>query len=353
MHLYLQGDGSVVKRLRAEGVEVLVLPFRWQGSKIRSVLEILRHVHTIARLIRLSRIDVVMAYTLNDLVFAGIAARITRKPLFYRSQADVVGGWPAPQCSWLGSHILRVLRVLKAHVVTTTRYELESYRRLGYPEGQLCWIPLGVEQDRFTGSVYETSVTQMRKTFDRGYPIVGIFARLVGWKGHRRAIEALAELKKVGIICDLLIVGDHVFGGGASYKAELEALGRSSGISTQLRFLGHRDDVNVLMGVCDLVVHASDFEPFGLVLVEAMSAGRSVVAMDLPGPRESVLDGQSGILVPVGEVQALASAMRVLIEDPMLRARMGKLGRERVVQLFDEAENLRRLNERMLSCGKC
>jgi glycosyltransferase involved in cell wall biosynthesis len=100
-------------------------------------------------------------------------------------------------------------------------------------------------------------------------------------------------------------------------------------------FLGQRKDVPAVMNAADLFVLSSLKEPFGTTAVEAMAAALPVVASDLPGPRESMLNEETGIFFPAGDIQALQRAIVRLIESPEMGRRMGELGRRRAEARFD------------------
>jgi glycosyltransferase involved in cell wall biosynthesis len=104
------------------------------------------------------------------------------------------------------------------------------------------------------------------------------------------------------------------------------------------------DDIPAVMTAADFFVHASLKEPFGTVLVEAMAAARPVIAADLPGPREIVLEEQTGLFHQAGNVQELALAIERLALDCDLRIRLGKAGYKRAATYFDATHNLARLD---------
>ncbi|MGH7151965.1 MAG: glycosyltransferase, partial [Planctomycetota bacterium] len=102
-------------------------------------------------------------------------------------------------------------------------------------------------------------------------------------------------------------------------------------------FLGERADIPDLLAACDLFVATPRFEGLGVAVLEAMGAGRPVVATEVGGLRESVLAGETGLLVPPETPAALAEALGRLLGDAPARARMGRAGRERVAALFSAA----------------
>jgi glycosyltransferase involved in cell wall biosynthesis len=106
--------------------------------------------------------------------------------------------------------------------------------------------------------------------------------------------------------------------------------------------LGYRADVAALLAAADIFTLPSRFEGLPMSVIEAMLTGLPVVATSVRGPAEQVVDGITGISVPPGDAPALGAALGKLLRDPELRARMGNAGRQRAVELYDEAKVLAR-----------
>jgi len=129
-------------------------------------------------------------------------------------------------------------------------------------------------------------------------------------------------------------VGGALFG-EAEYERQVRSLAESLGISSVVTFTGFRGDVPSVLADMDLIVHASTTgEPFGQVIIEGMAAGKPVIATNGGGVPEIVEDGKTGILVPMGDVQAMVEAIRRVLADPPLAEDMGARGRERVRDHF-------------------
>jgi glycosyltransferase involved in cell wall biosynthesis len=154
--------------------------------------------------------------------------------------------------------------------------------------------------------------------------IVGM-GRLEPEKGFDRLIKAFHLVEKDCAGWKLLIVGE------GSLRKELTRLIASLGLEHRIALPGRVSNPRALFRQCDLFALSSDSEGFGLVLVEAMSAELPVVSFDCDfGPREIITPGVSGILVPPGDVPALSRAIRSLVKDDALRARLARAGRESV-----------------------
>ena len=133
-----------------------------------------------------------------------------------------------------------------------------------------------------------------------------------------------------------LIVGD------GERRAELETAARASGLGDRVRFLGWRADLNRLYADLDVVVLTSKNEGSPVALIEAMAAGRPVVSTRAGGVEDVVTDGETGVVVPIGDAPAVARAVVDLLEDPARAARLGAAGRASVVARFGERPPRRR-----------
>jgi len=173
----------------------------------------------------------------------------------------------------------------------------------------------------------------------------GITGMLVPWKGHRTFLAAAAIVKSDIPDAKALVYGDET-PMNPGYRRDLEDYAASVGLGDSVEFRGLAKDIRTALGEMDILVHASDEpEPFGRVLVEAMAAGKPVIAANAGGPREIVADGETGILFEPGSPESLAAALRRLLQDKELRQRMGEAGRERVKEHFHARQQVEQVQE--------
>jgi len=150
--------------------------------------------------------------------------------------------------------------------------------------------------------------------------IVGCVAIMRQKKGHRALIDAMAELLRRPEVF-LVLVGD-----GSPLLEDLRAHVNACGLQEKVRFTGRRSDIpNVLAGF-DVFALASEQEALGTAFLEASAAGLPVVGTDVGGVSETVVNGVTGLLVPVHDQMALADAIRTLIDDPEQRRTLGRAG---------------------------
>jgi glycosyltransferase involved in cell wall biosynthesis len=172
-------------------------------------------------------------------------------------------------------------------------------------------------------------------------PLVGIVGHLQRWKGQLGVVEAVARarVRHPDLRC-LIVGGVHRL--GEEYAAEVRARIAAEGLERSVILTGSRHDVAACMDAMDVVIHASiRAEPFGRVLIEAMALAKPLIAPREGGPREVVVDGETGILVRPRDVDALADAIVALVADPARRAAMGRAARARVDAVFDIRHHVR------------
>jgi glycosyltransferase involved in cell wall biosynthesis len=167
---------------------------------------------------------------------------------------------------------------------------------------------------------------------------VGLVATMGLWKGHEVFLRAVAALER-DLPVRAYVVGGAIYGTAGSEvdPDRLRRLASELGIADRVGFTGFADAA-AAMRALDVVVHASTQpEPFGLVIAEAMACARPVVVSAAGGAGEIITDSRDALGVPPGNVEAMAEAIRRLVVDADLRARMGAAGRETAERAFDRA----------------
>jgi glycosyltransferase involved in cell wall biosynthesis len=212
-------------------------------------------------------------------------------------------------------------------VVATCRDEAVELARMGIPAHKVAVVPCGVDPDRFTPK----GPAAPRGPYPHRLLQLG---RLVPRKGAAVTVAALAELPGT----ELVVVG----GPPADRLDEdpevrrLRGLAREAGVADRVRFTGAvpSEDVPTLLRSADVVVCPADYEPFGIVPLEAMACGVPVVASAVGGQLDTVADPGTGRLVPPRDPEALARAVAALLADPAARAACGAAGRRRVLSRY-------------------
>jgi glycosyltransferase involved in cell wall biosynthesis len=125
-------------------------------------------------------------------------------------------------------------------------------------------------------------------------------------------------------------------GGAGPLESDLKAQAEATGVADRVRFLGWVQDTAPLFAAADIFVCSSRHEPFGNIVIEAWLSGTPMVAADSEGPGSLIADEEDGLLVPVDDPAALASAIRALVEDKDMSVRLAAAGRQRYEEGFTE-----------------
>lgn len=198
--------------------------------------------------------------------------------------------------------------------------------RIGTP-AQFRVIPLGLDLEPFLrveGGA--TGTLRSEIGLDADVPLVGVVGRLVPIKDHATLLSAMTRLEGV----HLAIIGD------GERRPALEAQARQAGLAERVHFTGWRFDLAATLTDLDVVALTSRNEGTPVALIEALAAGRSVVSTDVGGVRSVVEHGTTGLLVPAGDAEGVASALARLLGSAELRQRLGQAGREHVRTRFGQ-----------------
>lgn len=203
------------------------------------------------------------------------------------------------------------------------------------PEGRALFVEEGLLRRDRTRLIRGSGVDpeRFRPAPEPGGPPMVLFAsRMLYTKGVDDFVAAAGKLREDDVDARFVLAGEPDAGNLASVSQEtLEGWDRTGAVE----WWGHRDDMPEVLRRAAVVCLPSRYgEGLPRVLLEAAASGRPVVASDIPGCREIVRDGENGLLVPRGEVEALADVLARLLEDAELRRRMGRRGREIALEGF-------------------
>jgi glycosyltransferase involved in cell wall biosynthesis len=200
----------------------------------------------------------------------------------------------------------------------------------GYDESKIVIIRNGVDLTRFN---QPTDGDAIRRDLGlpAGTPLVVVVSRLARLKGLEQLIDASAVLKARHNDARFLIVGETA-PSQRSYLDELKKRAVEQGVGDRVLFTGLRSDVPALLAAADVSVMPSLSEALSNVLLESMAAGAPTVATRVGGTPEALTDGETGLLVPPGQVQPLAAAISRLLDDSALAAHLGRAARQFVRQ---------------------
>lgn len=300
------------------------------------------------RFMRAGRFDIVHTHTSKAGFIGRLAARLAGVPVIVHSpHGHIFYGYFGKLKTKMFIILEKISIKATDRLLCLTPLEIEDHLDLGIGRReQYDVLVSGVRLERF--AMPETLPEEVRAGLGipENAPVIGVVARLDPVKGVRYAIEALALLPCDDPAPHLLLIGD----GGE--RAELELLARGRGVADRVHFLGLRRDVPDLLHAMDVFLLPSLNEGYGKAIVEAMSAGRPVVASNVGGVPHLIKDGENGLLVPPADPRAIADALGKIIGSPERAALLAAAGRNSVTEEFEVAAMVRKLENIYLNLLK-
>jgi glycosyltransferase involved in cell wall biosynthesis len=325
-----RGEESMAFVADRAGVQVVRLPgLSRELSPVRDALAAWR----LAKIIRRVRPDVVHTHTAKAGAVGRAAALLSglrRRPVVVHTfHGHVLRGYFGHAGTLLFRAIETVLARATDRLVAVSPEVRDALVALGVaPERKFSVIRLGIELEPRVAFDGDTTELRRRHGIPSDAFVVGWFGRMTAVKRTDDLLTTLAALREDGVEALLLLVGD-----GAD-RVNLEQRAHELGLARQCLFLGYQEDVAPWYAVCDAVVLTSASEGTPVTIIEALAAGRAVVATAVGGVRDVVDDGETGYLVPPGDTEALAERLGRLVRDPAQREAMGREGRERVLRRY-------------------
>jgi glycosyltransferase involved in cell wall biosynthesis len=323
--------GPLVDALVARGVEVHIEPFPTpplhQLLRPTVAVPLIRAAWRLRRLARARGVRIFHCGDLLGVLMAWPASRPGGRVLF---QVNYLGGrgrrLVLAALSWL------TLDVIVAYS-SDQQSQLPARHR---PRPRTVVVPPGIDPAPFEQG--NAHVLRRELGVGASTPLVGLVARYDAWKGHCVFLEAATRVRRVRPDVRFVMIGGalnaealpHV----GRYRDGVLARRRALALEDVVFVLDHREDIPSMLAGLDVVVCSSFHEPFGMIVVEALAAGRAVVASDTGGPAEIIEDGASGLLFATGSSDALAERLVEILGDGARRRALGEAGRARVRGAF-------------------
>jgi glycosyltransferase involved in cell wall biosynthesis len=331
----LADEGPLVSSLRAQNIETHVVLLTEKIHQVRkdeltykgwlkalgNIALFWRYAQIVARFTQQNSIGLIYTNSLKSDFYGALAGLQARLPVIWHVRDRIEPSY-LPKAA---TTLVRLLaRWLPACVVANSQATLETLQLPAHKLTQV--IPSGFTQD-FSERCQEPRA-------QNELPQVGIIGRIASWKGQEVLIRAAAQLLSRGTKAHFRIIGAPLFGEDEEL-ARLKRLVGALGIESHVSFLGFQSDIPAQLRQLDILVHASiSPEPFGQVIVEGMLAGLPVVATDGGGAREIIIHGQTGLLVPCGDIDALAQSLQRLLDNPDEAMDLAAKGRAHAQQTF-------------------
>lgn len=314
-------SGPLSLALRRQGIIVERIAFPVLRRRYQSPIGVVRLAFAASigsvrlyRCARQHRVRVIHANT-SAILFAPFLAALVRVPwLWHLHEIVERPRWLCQAIGWISSR-------RQGQVLAVSRAVAQHLEQCGGRESTVIFNPAPPSQP-------DPILPERPNT-------VLMVGRVNGSKGHREFALAARLLHESGLNAEFRLLGGPVPGREEPYETLGREVRELDPDGTWLAFAGHSSNVGEEMSRAGVVVVPSVVaEGLNITALEAMALGRPVIASAVGGLPEVVADEETGLLVPPGDVDALARAVRRIIEDPILARRLGEAGRERAVTVF-------------------
>jgi glycosyltransferase involved in cell wall biosynthesis len=276
-----------------------------------------RLARDVIRAVRAERPDLLHTHLVHGDVYGSIASRVTGRPFVSTRHNDdryLLGPF---------RYVDRAFARRARRLIAISDAVRGFLARAGHDPRRLTTIRYGLDELPTARS----SPTPADAGIPEDVPLALAVGRLIEQKDHATLLRAFARAREEHPAARLAILG------GGPLEAETRELARTLGLDDAVTLPG-RTEIRDWLERADVFVHTSRWEGFGIVLLEAMLAGLPIVATAVSAVPEVVADGETGMLVPAGDVAGVARELSRLLADPELRQRLGEAGRERAQRDF-------------------
>lgn len=344
--VFFANENEIIRKLQKEGIETIKIPLH---SSITSVYRdsikynpislflyfwyLLSAIFKIRHFLKRSKVDLLHPHDNLSKIIGGIAAKTGSIKIVAHCR-DALGN------DLIGRILKMVYLLLTDRVISVSEKTAEFLMTSRILKGKIKVIYNGVDLNLFRADDIKGNARR-----ELGIPddciVIEIIAVLETYKGHRYLFHALKMLKENGISnIRCLVIGE-----GRERNALIETV-KNLDISDEVIFLGYRKDIPYLLGSADiLAIPSIGQEAFPRVAIEAMAMRVPVICTDFGGLPEAVVDGETGVIVPTMDTDALSKAIVRLIKNPEEREKMGEAGRKRAEENFSIESNVRKTEE--------
>jgi len=326
-------DGPFRQAVARSGVPTYVV----DAGRLRHPFRFLNAVRTIARIAEQQNADLLFSWMPKAHLYGAWAGRLSGTPSAWYQ-------FGSPELDWMD----RLVTLQPARgVVACSRHTARQQHDL-WPERETHVVHPCVDLEQFRPEVLPSpQEARARLALPRNGPVVGMVGRMQAWKGVHTFIRAFSYIRDAHPDAHGVIVGGkHPL--EPDYAEQVDELIRDLGLEASISRVGHQPNVPRWMQAMDVVVHASDSEPFGMVIIEAMALQKPVVAGASGGPREIIEAGETGLFAPYEDPGRLSTQILKLVDHPKKAREMGRAARERALD-FSADRFARRLTDALHS----
>ena len=329
----------LIQELKEKSIKFIPLTVQNITSEnkfLKAILQLpnfLKMNYRIAQIIRRESPDIIHVNLFYSALFSIIPAKLYRKPFIWVAQT------PSDLLKY--KFFTRFLIWLSNKTILTCRDFIRIAKENNFNISKLQTIYTGLKMDEFyqkenSGDTIEINGKEIKK------PIIAMIGRFDRYqKGHQYFIEAARIINKRISNANFLIVGGTVNSEEEKFKRELEERVKELGLSNQILFTGFYHDLIYLLSNIEVVVIPSLYEAPSAVALEAMAMRRPVVASNVGGIPEIVIDSETGFLVPPKNPQAIAEKVIFLLKNPQIAKEMGEKEYQRIKENFTQERLVR------------
>ncbi|MCI1773932.1 MAG: glycosyltransferase family 4 protein [Paenibacillus lautus] len=317
VHVILFEKGNLVEIIRSLGYEVTVI----DSGRVRNIIQYIKTVFKIVEHIRRYKADVVIGWASKPFIYAGVAAWLVRKPVIWWQH-----GYPSAS-----SMFDRIISRIPADGILCPSNSVAETQSEIYKNTNIQVNNPGIDTEQY--KFYQADREQVRNAYNIPITarVITYVGRLQRWKRPDDVIRAFSQITNEE--CYLMIVGGALFGVESEFEKELMDLSSHLGINHRVIFVGHQKEISKFLSASDIVINSSTKEPFGLVVVEAMSNGRVVIAVNSGGPAEIIDHNQTGFHYD-GSIEDLYSTIQWVLDNKDLPEYIGMNARLKAQQNY-------------------
>jgi glycosyltransferase involved in cell wall biosynthesis len=311
-------EGELADKMRGVGADVVCL--RMGKIRYMNPLVIVR----LREIIKENRINIIHTDSSTETFYAGIAARIMHIPLIWHIRVN--------EKEWF---LDRFLSMFCARLILVANAIRPRFKSLENNE-KIVVIYNGIDLEEFDTFSASPSMRE-ELNINMNTVLLGCIGRIEEQKGQEYLISAMKHI----VDAKLILIGSAE----ERYLHRIKALCTNLRISNRVVFIPYRDDIPSLLKALDILVLPSFTEGFSRIILEAMANKKPVVATNVGGNTEAIVDGETGYIVPPGNSFALAARINELVADKKKSKKMGQAGRKRVESKFTIQLNVNRIQE--------
>ncbi|MEH2082072.1 MAG: glycosyltransferase family 4 protein [Nostoc sp.] len=310
-------SGPMVEQVKSLGIDARVV----ESGRLRQIHRFIGAVLRIAAIARCERADIIVNWMWITHISGGLAAMLVGLPaVWYQLEVPSDKTW-----------LVRIATFIPARAVITLSQDGKQAQAEIWPHRPTSLVYPGVALDRFEPNALPAPEEARRKLgLPLHGPLIGIVGRLQRWKGMHVLVQAMPKiLQKYPDAHCVVVGGKHDL--EPDYEDFLKTEITALGLKDQIIMAGLQRNIPEWVQAMDVFVHASDKEPFGIVIIEAMALGKPVIAGSAGGPTEIITDGMNGLLTPYGDADKLAIAILRYLDEQEFAQSAGVAARQRAL----------------------